>query len=220
MQVPLSFICKGQQFWLSAERALYWEAQKALVIADLHLGKTGHFRKSGIAVPQQIYTDDLHRLLALVQYFKPKQMIVVGDLFHSVANKELDLFRRWRDSFAAVEVVLIKGNHDILHQQWYNEAGIETKHSALALPPFLFVHDDKDANNLATDALYSISGHIHPGIIMKGLGKQSLRFPCFYFGQQNAVLPAFGGFTGLHIIKHQPADQVFAVINQTVVQVQ
>ena len=30
---------------------MFWEEEKALIVSDLHFGKTGHFRKSGIAVP-------------------------------------------------------------------------------------------------------------------------------------------------------------------------
>lgn len=221
MQAPLSFSCRGQQLWLSPEKVIFWEAQQALIISDLHLGKTGHFRKSGIAVPQHMYKEDLQRLLQCVQYFQPKQMIVVGDLFHSVANKELDLFLRWRESFSGIEVLLIKGNHDMLHADWYKSAGIETKSQQVFQSPFLFVHDinDEQDNGIEKEH-FSISGHIHPGIIMKGLGKQSLRLPCFYFSDTYAVLPAFGAFTGLHIIEHQKSDTVFAIINQTIVQVQ
>jgi len=218
VQVPVSHKIKDELLWLSADKALFIESQQALVLSDLHLGKTGHFRKSGIAVPQNIYTDDLHRLLQLVHYFQPKQMIVVGDLFHSVANKELALFQKWRESFSQVEVILIKGNHDILHQQWYDEAGIQTRVKKLVQHPFQFVHDSNELSK--DDSAYAITGHIHPGIVMKGLGKQSLRLPCFYFSDKYAVLPAFGGFTGLHMINHQKSDAVFAIINQNVVQVQ
>jgi metallophosphoesterase superfamily enzyme len=54
-----------------------------LIVSDLHFGKTGHFRKSGIAVPQSVYKKDLQRLFHQVQYFQPRKLIVVGDLFHS-----------------------------------------------------------------------------------------------------------------------------------------
>jgi len=62
-----------------------------LIISDLHFGKTGHFRKSGIAVPQGVYKEDLQRLVSQIQYFQPSQLIIVGDFFHSQLNKELEL---------------------------------------------------------------------------------------------------------------------------------
>ena len=93
------FTIKDQDLCLSSERSIYWEQEKALVVSDLHIGKTGHFRKAGIAVPQSVFKEDMQRLVALIQYFKPLKLIVVGDMFHSTANKELELFTKWRGDF-------------------------------------------------------------------------------------------------------------------------
>ncbi len=90
------------------ERVIYWEEEKALILSDLHLGKTGHFRKSGIAVPQQVYKNDLHRLVQSIQHFQPKQLIIVGDMFHSHANKEHDWFLKWRNDFSHIEMHLVE----------------------------------------------------------------------------------------------------------------
>ncbi|MBC7902788.1 MAG: metallophosphoesterase, partial [Gemmatimonadaceae bacterium] len=109
--------------WLSPDRMVFWEEEKAIIVSDLHFGKSGHFRKAGIAVPQNIYKEDLQRLMSQLQYFQPKKMIVAGDMFHSHANKELDWFKRWRESFPDTEILLIKGNHDILNEKWYEELG-------------------------------------------------------------------------------------------------
>ena len=59
MRPPLKHILLDQTLWLSAERAVFWEEEQSLILADLHFGKTGHFRKSGIGVPQTIYREDL-----------------------------------------------------------------------------------------------------------------------------------------------------------------
>jgi uncharacterized protein len=78
MNPPVLFELAGQKCWLSAERCLYWEQQSILILSDLHFGKTGHFRKSGIAVPQEVYKEDLHRLFEQIQYFQPKEIIITG----------------------------------------------------------------------------------------------------------------------------------------------
>src|SRR6478672_9244810 len=91
-------------FWLSLQRCVYWEEQNALIVSDLHFGKTGHFRKSGIAVPQNIFKEDLQRLVSLLNYFKPQQLIVVGDFFHSHENNELEWFKKWRNDFASLKI--------------------------------------------------------------------------------------------------------------------
>src|ERR1043166_9426044 len=100
MHAPLKHIIHNNTFWLSPERVLFWEEEKALIVSDLHFGKTGHFRKSGIGVPQLVFKEDLQRLLFQIQFFRAQQLIVVGDLFHSIAYKELELFSRWRNDFS------------------------------------------------------------------------------------------------------------------------
>lgn len=184
-----------------------------MIASDLHFGKTGHFRKWGIGVPQSIYKEDLQRLVSLLNYFQPKKLIVVGDFFHSSANVELDWFKRWRESFASLEIILVRGNHDILKDNWYKETSIELIHPTLQLGSFLFSHDQCDA----LDEVYSFCGHIHPGVIISGLGKQSLRFPCFYFTENRCILPAFSKFTGAVAMDINTADAVYAIVESELV---
>ena len=58
MTAGLDFNLLEQDLLLLPEKAIYWKQQKALIAADVHLGKVGHFRKAGIAVPQQLAKDD------------------------------------------------------------------------------------------------------------------------------------------------------------------
>jgi len=220
MSAPFHYKILQQNCWLSAARMLYWEEQQALVVSDLHFGKTGHFRKEGIPVPPSVYKEDLQRLVSQLQFFKPRQLIVVGDMFHSVANKELDWFQKWREDFAGLEIQLVMGNHDILKRQWYIEAGINIIYQQLEIYNFSFVHDINATANpqLPPVANYFFSGHIHPGIRVNGAGKQSLQFPCFYFTPAFCVLPAFGRFTGLAMVRPAKEDNVFAIVNQSIIQ--
>ncbi len=222
MQPAFPYRLRGQQLWLSPDRCIYWEEEESLILSDLHFGKTGHFRKAGIAVPQSVYREDLLRLLCQIQYFRPRRLLVVGDLFHSRENKELSLFLKWRDDFPDLGIHLIQGNHDILHDSWYAKAAIELSREVLSVGPFSFVHDIEDVEpgkdaGPGEDAepgggAYYFSGHLHPGIRIRGMGKQSLQFPCYYFGSDYAVLPAFGRWTGTVSIAPAPEDNVFAIL--------
>ena len=216
MEAPILHTIHNQKLWLTAQRSVFWEEQKALIVSDLHFGKTGHFRKSGIPVPQNIYKEDLQRLVSLLNYFKPEQLIVVGDFFHSHENTELDWFRKWRSDFPSLKIVLVRGNHDILKKRWYEETGIDLIEKELRIQSFLFTHDKCEDY----DEVYTFCGHIHPGIYLQGLGKQSLRFPCFYFGKNHCILPAFSRFTGMALIEPEENDHVFAVVENTLIQMQ
>ena len=183
MQNPIQHIINNNTFWVSPERSLFWEEENTLIIADMHLGKSGHFRKAGIAIPQSVYKADLQRLIAQLYLFKVDRLIIAGDLTHSSANKELDLFIKWRKDFSLLHIDLVKGNHDILSDDWYDEANIHVSSWKMIVSPFIFLHDDKAGKKLTEEEkkLYRFTGHLHPGITMKGQGKQALKFPCFYF---------------------------------------
>lgn len=221
MQPPISYQLREQQLWLSADRTIFWEEEKALIVSDLHFGKTGHFRKWGIAVPQGVYRNDLQRLVAQILYFQPKQVIVVGDLFHSHENKELELFRRWRENFPDLTIRLIKGNHDILHDSWYRQTDIDVTEELLSLNNlFGFIHDCTPEQFSRNSHHYYFSGHLHPGVRISGMARQSLCFPCFYFTREFCVLPAFSEFTGLAMIRPVADENVFAIVENKVMQLQ
>lgn len=220
MATLLSHIIQDQHFILSAGRTLFWEDQRTLIVADLHVGKTGHFRKSGINVPQSVYKDDLHRLLAEILFFKAEKLIIVGDLTHSIANREMDLFRKWRKDFPLLDVHLAKGNHDILDDAWYEEAGIAVHNEPFAIDQFVFLHDITKTKEDAGSGTFSFSGHVHPAIVMRGKAKQSLRFPCFYFNQRYCILPAFSHFTGGYRVEPRKGDHVFALAEKEIIPVQ
>src|SRR5687768_5014610 len=217
MTTPTNFNVKDQQLWLSPDRTVFWEEEKALIVSDMHFGKTGHFRKAGIAVPQGVFKEDLQRLVQQLQYFQPKQLIIVGDLFHSDANKELQLFQKWRDDLGDLHIQLIKGNHDILSEKWYSSMNIFTHKEILKINKFCFQHDMGKCEQSQVASDYLFSGHIHPGIQISGVGRQVLKFPCFYFTDEFCILPAFSKFTGVALIEPKHGEVVFAIVNNSLI---
>lgn len=206
-------------FILNSDRTVFWEQEKILILSDLHLGKSGHFRKAGIGIPAAVMKEDMQRLVTVIQFFKPVQVVIVGDLFHSVQNKEHELFLKWRNDLGHVPVLLVKGNHDIVPEEWYKIASIETVQKFWRKHNFLFVHHIEDMQQEQVHAGdYFFSGHIHPAVSVKGLGKQSLRFPCFYFTDKYAVLPAFGKFTGTYLVEPGKKDTAYFIVANSVMQ--
>ncbi len=215
MQHALPHTINGHHFWLSSQRCVFWEEENTLIVCDVHVGKTGHFRKSGIPVTQRVYTEDLQRLLSCVLFFKVSTLIVVGDLSHSRSNKELELFKRWRLDFPLLKIHLVRGNHDILHESWYKESKITVHHEKFCVDDFCFCHDACLAEQ--NKGKYIFSGHIHPGVKIRGLARQSLSFPCFYFTENYCVLPAFSKFTGLALVKPTNGESVFAIVENDLI---
>lgn len=220
MPAPFLFKFHQQTLWLSPTRCIFWEEQKILILSDLHLGKAGHFRKSGIGIPQNIFKEDIQKLFSQIQFFKPETVLITGDMFHSHANKEIDFFVKWRNDFPSVKFFLIKGNHDILGNQFYKEANIEVFENKLTLKKICFTHDIAESCDDDKNSTYTFSGHIHPGVKVSGAGRQTIYLPCFYFGKKYAVLPAFSAFTGLAKIKPGQSDHVFVMVENKVIQLQ
>jgi metallophosphoesterase superfamily enzyme len=58
---------------------------------------------------------------------------------------------------------------------------------------------------------------LHPGIVLHGMGKQSLRFPCFYFTHDHCILPAFSRFTGTAPVDAKKGTSVYAIVDQSLI---
>lgn len=213
MYNPIPHIVNNNTFWVSPDRCLFWEEQNILILSDLHLGKAGHFRKAGIPVPKDVNKADLQRLITQLLFFKADRVIIVGDFTHSAANKELELFRKWRNDFPLFRFDLVKGNHDILEDHWYIETGIILHQKELLINGFCFRHENETTDPLTQPGCghFTISGHVHPGIRMSGRGKQELRLPCFYFTDKQCILPAFSKFTGTYKVEPKKNDVVYAI---------
>jgi metallophosphoesterase superfamily enzyme len=75
---------EGEKIALLPERALYWPAQHTLIVADLHWGKAGHFRKNGIAIPAQAQQHDEIRLASVISKYKVQRLVVAGDIAKTI----------------------------------------------------------------------------------------------------------------------------------------
>lgn len=205
-----------QDLVLLPQKAIYWKQERALIAADVHLGKVGHFRKAGIAVPRDMEQDDLAILSDLIEEYKPIRIIFLGDLFHSDMNNDWEWFALWRKHFAHIQIMLIKGNHDIIHDSYYTQLDVSL-HKQLIMGPFLMLHHPLSDEKLMQARGYVFCGHIHPGVCLVGRARQHITLPCFAFGEKQVILPSFGKFTGKVAIHHQKTDKIYGVLKDKVI---
>ncbi|MEY8849213.1 ligase-associated DNA damage response endonuclease PdeM [Psychroserpens sp. XS_ASV72] len=186
---------KGEELILNNLRALFWQREQALIVSDMHIGKTAHFRKHGIPVSADVQDNDLKRLSFLLKLYKVKQLIVVGDLFHAERNSDVEKFQDWRKSHENITIVLVKGNHDKFRNELFQQLDIKVIKDHLNIHPFKFIHEPEEKDG------FSISGHIHPGYVVKNKNLPRVKLPCFQVSNHNLILPAFSMFTGLNTSK-------------------
>lgn len=178
----------------------------------MHLGKVGHFRKFGAAVPRKVVHKNFILLDELVGYFQPFHICFLGDLFHSSLNKEWDLFENWVEKTAA-KITLVAGNHDIIAPEKFRALGIDI-FEELLLENFLLTHHPEER-----EGFFNFCGHIHPAVRLQGFGRQRLKLPCFFKTKTQMILPAFGEFTGNHILKPKKEDKIFVMVEGEVIKI-
>ncbi len=199
---------------LLPEKAIWFKERKLLLLADLHFGKINHFRKSGIPVPARANDKNTELLINLLNQTKPERVIFLGDLFHSHYNEEWEVVGQIRKHFSACSFELVLGNHDILSELQYERHAMKVYPNELRIGDFVFTHEP--LTNVE-EGIYNLSGHIHPGVQLRGTGRQSLTLPCFYFGKHQGILPAFGSFTGLARINPKKEERIFVIAEDKII---
>ena len=198
---------------LLSDKAIYLPKQDILIVSDLHFGKIEHFRKNGIGLPAAAARKDIIKLEKLIDTVNAKNIVFLGDLFHSDYNEAWSSFKSMLSRYTDKIFHLVLGNHDILDPSMY--FGMELTYQ-MEINNLIFTHEPMDE---VIEGKYNLCGHIHPGVKLRGKGKQSLRIPCFYFGAHTGILPSFGTFTGTHVIKPTAEDRVFVVMDLMVLEV-
>ncbi len=185
--VPLSFA--GETFVPSPSGALYWPAQDALLVADLHLEKASWFARLGQLLPPYDSHATLTALAAEVERTGATRLYCLGDSFHDrfgcdrlPANARAILM----DLTSRLDWVWIVGNHDpgfadhcggrIIEEA--EVRGIVLRHEAAP-----------------NDQRPEISGHFHPKLRLTINGRRIAR-RCFVASLRKLILPAFGSLTG------------------------
>ncbi len=205
---------RGERLELLPHKAIYWPKIRSLFLADLHLGKINHFRRSGIPLPSKANDRNIEMLVDVIHQTKPDRVICLGDLFHSHYNQEWEVFGEVVKHFRGMSFELVLGNHDIMSDLQYERKGI-TLHDELVMGEFIFTHHPMEEET----PYYNFAGHVHPGVSLFGRGRQAITLPCFYFGRQQALLPAFGVFTGLAKIRPVKDDRIFIIVEGKIMEV-
>ncbi len=213
--VPLSFA--NQEFALVDGRALYWERENALLLADLHLEKASFYARHGQMLPPYDSRETLERVASAIRQSGARRVFTLGDNFHDdegVARLEphaagmLDALTR------AVDWVWITGNHD---SQMEAAAGGNLA-GELEVGGLLLRHQAR-----AGETRPELSGHFHPKLKVKARGRSITR-PCAVLASSpdrddRMILPAFGALTGgmdasdpAIVDALQPAQSLHAIV--------
>lgn len=179
-----------------------------LLVADAHLGKAHAFRAMGVPVPPGTTADNLQRLDRLIEATVPRELVFLGDLLHARHGRGDATMRAvsaWRRRRAALPMRLVRGNHDSRAGDPPPDWDVAVVDEPWRLGGWALCHHPG-----RVDGAVTIAGHVHPGVVL-GSGLDRLRLPCFHVSDGQVMLPAFGAFTGLHVVRPAPGDTVVVV---------
>lgn len=192
MFAPFAFA--GHELALGPARALYWPAERALLVADLHLEKASWFAARGQMLPPYDSRDTLERLADAVKATGARRVITLGDNFHDDAGAlrldphacgMLEALTR------ALDWVWITGNHDEALPRGFGGTILPE----LAIGGVILRHEARPGETAP-----ELSGHYHPKLRISVRNRNIAR-PCAVFGRSagggdRMILPAFGSLTG------------------------
>lgn len=216
----------GQRFTLDGRGGLFWAVRQTLIIADPHFGKDAHFRQKAIPVPHGATHSDLQRLSAMIDTHSALRLVILGDFFHAAAGATscdtADALRAWRRRHPALEIELIRGNHDLHAGDPPTDLKIECRDETHGDAPLAYRHfppDDWDADprNDRRRGEACFAGHVHPAVTIRD-GAFGLRARCFLFRHNLALLPAFGGFLGHGTIRPRRGDRIYVLNGEEVLE--
>lgn len=177
----------GSAFQPLLSGGLYWPAEDALLVADLHLEKMSSFAARGSLLPPYDTAQTLRRLAADVAGLRPSTVIALGDSFHRDAGVS-SLGDADRSLLATLvgqaDWIFLSGNHDPAPHR----LGGTCIHTLVRAGLTLAHHPISRAKNL-------ICGHLHPAarVVING---RSVRRPCFAHDGATMILPAYGSGAG------------------------
>lgn len=199
----------GETLHLLPSHALWWPAGRTLFVADLHLGKAASYRALGQPVPGGTTADNLARLSTLIAAHSSQRLVILGDFLHAASSRTasvLQALQDWREQHATIDMTLVRGNHDDRAGDPPPEARIDVVDEPWLLGPFACCHHPQ------THATHFVlAGHLHPVCYLNGPGRDRLRLPCFVSEPGLTVLPAFGAFTGGHVLAPFPERRFQAI---------
>jgi uncharacterized protein len=182
-------IVNGAALHLDHHGAVWWPAERTLVVADMHLEKGSAFAARGQLLPPYDSAVTLAKLTRVIARHRPQRLIALGDSFHDVgagARMEEAVFTALSALSASVEMVWITGNHDPEIPSGLPGARM----AELVLGPLTLRHEPQRGSQPG-----EIAGHLHPAAkVVSERGK--VRRPAFVTDGSRMILPAFGAYTG------------------------
>lgn len=167
--------------------ALFFKKQKALVLADLHLGFEEYLNKKGILIPRFQFKDIIKKLKGILKKTKPEIIIINGDLKHEYGSIYTTEWKYILDLIDFLfkhtkQIIIIKGNHDVILEPILRKRNLEIK-TSYSFDGIYITHGHRIPESKEFDkAKTIIIAHEHPAIALKS-DTRTETYKCFLKGK-------------------------------------
>ena len=146
--------------------------QRILVLADLHIGWESTLADKGFHIPSQV-GKMLKRIKRIVRAYRPRKLIFLGDVKHTVAGAEAEEWAEIPAFFEELkklvdEIAIVPGNHDGRLEALLPD-GVEMLSSGgIALwGSFGLFHGHAWPSPELLACKWLITGHVHPVVVFR-----------------------------------------------------
>ena len=199
-------------------KSIFFEKEKILAIADLHIGHEEAMNKAGVLLPRIQFKETMEDLkkiffeISKLQNFedhqeskkqripeigKVNEIIICGDLKHEFSTISE---QEWRETYKLIEylkkycnkIILVRGNHDKILGRMSEKIEIVDYY---LLGDIVFLHGNRlFPEILDKNIKMLVMGHRHPAVTISDKYKKE-KFKCFLVGKwkrkEIIILPSF-----------------------------
>ncbi|MCB0706126.1 MAG: hypothetical protein KDC34_12480 [Saprospiraceae bacterium] len=195
----IAYRLRGATLLLHPHHAIFWKERKTLIIANLRQREAGENAESVARY--------MEMLTGLFLEFDPEHVLFLGDLFYShdlAAWEDLGMLLA---RFDWLKIDLVVDQSDLPNRAIYDDFEISLHEAPYQLAPFLF---SGYPMSIIPDPFYNLACTPSPSVVLK-TAYQGIPVPCFIFGADAGILPAFGEKIEDSYLTPKAGDKVFAI---------
>jgi DNA ligase-associated metallophosphoesterase len=174
----------GKAFIADRSGALYWPAEKTLIVSDLHLEKGSYLTEEGVVLPPFDTGSSFEKLEDALDRYDPARVIALGDSF--CAGEDARLSAHDADWL-----------YDLMEDRewfWVNRGAIPEGIAGMVVPHLTLGGIKFRYEPVRAPVSHEIGGRMHPVAQISEFG-YTVRGRCFVSNGMRLVLPSIGAYS-------------------------
>ncbi|MCQ2052489.1 MAG: metallophosphoesterase [archaeon] len=171
---------------ITTDRCLFLSDGPTVVLGDLHIGYEKALEDEGVYIPRMNTESVKEGLNLIISRYEPKRVVLLGDIKHDFKRSRHEgreeIHRIIELLENAVDVIVVKGNHDNFLQNILYDMNIKVV-DYVDLCGFRMEHGHIDSGKRPV-----IIGHEHPSVRITGPTSGSMKIQCFLHMKEEGII--------------------------------